>query len=147
MDVPVTCLVSLTREPIDIGTAFEALADPACGGTVTFLGTVRNHSRRRRVLRMEYEAYEEMAGEELRRLAEEAWTRFGLGRVVLIHRFGPVDVNESVLFIGASAPHRAEAFEATRFLIDAIKVRVPIWKKEYYEDGACWVEGDAPSPH
>ncbi|MBP7868150.1 MAG: molybdenum cofactor biosynthesis protein MoaE [Acidobacteria bacterium] len=135
-------LAAFTREPIDEGPLLSFLGDPGSGARVTFTGTVRDTSRGRRVTRLEYEAYEEMALPALRTLLEEAAGRWGLRRAAVVHRLGPAAPGETSVWIGVASPHRAAAFEACRHLIDAIKAAVPIWKKECYDDGYSCVEGE-----
>ena len=112
--------------------------------TVTFAGATRNDNAGRRVLRLEYEAYEPMALSEMRRLAGEAGERWQIVRIAISHRVGLVDIGETSVAIAVSAAHRAEAFEACRFAIDTLKRTVPIWKKEYFADGAVWADGELP---
>ena len=132
----------LVREPIDGAAAAAALGAP--GAVVTFVGTVRDQNRGRAVTAMEYEAYPEMARPLLAELAAETAARFRLEGVVLIHRLGRLAVGEAAVFIGVASAHRAEAFDAARHLIDTLKERVPIWKKEHYADGSAWIDDEAP---
>lgn len=130
----------LTDAPLDLLTLREAAGDPHAGAVVVFEGTVRNHHLGRAVLRLEYEAHTPVAEKEGRRIVEEALERFNLDHAAAVHRLGELQVGESAVITIVSAPHRAEAFEACRYLIDEIKHRVPIWKKEYYADGSSeWV--------
>lgn len=131
---------NLVRIPIDVAAAAAALGAPGAGAVVTFVGTVRDQNRGRAVTAMEYEAYPEMAQPLLAELAAGAATRFHLEGVVLIHRLGRLAVGEAAVFIGVASAHRAEAFDAARYLIDTLKERIPIWKKEYYADGSAWIE-------
>ena len=132
-------LIKIVDGPIDIGGIVAAVTDPAAGGIDLFIGTTRNHHQGRRVLRLEYEAYVPMALAEMENIAVEAVRRWGLLRAGAVHRNGPVGIGEASVAIACSAAHRAEAFEACRFVIDALKRDVPIWKKEYYADGEAWV--------
>ena len=130
----------LTTEPIDHSELRQAVAGPRSGAVVTFEGTVRNHHEGRDVLRLEYEAHAPVAEPEGRRVVEDAVDRFGLDGAIAIHRVGPLEVEEAAVIVVASSAHRAEAFEACRFIIDEIKHRLPIWKKEFYADGTTeWV--------
>jgi len=130
-------LIQLTREPIDEQALLAAVSDPTCGAVMSFSGTVRNHHLSRRVNKLAYEAYIPMAMGELERVVEAVKRKWPEIRgVQIIHRFGEMQVGESSIFLTVAAPHRAEAFEALRHLIDRIKRDVPIWKKEFYEDGA-----------
>lgn len=131
--------VSIGREAVDIEALERAVADPAAGATVTFAGMTRNGNAGRQVLKLEYEAYEPMALSEMRKLAEEAARRWRITRAAVTHRIGVVEIGEASVAIAVSAPHRAEAFSACRFLIDRIKEIVPIWKKEHFEGGEIWV--------
>ena len=112
---------------------------------VTFTGTVRDHHQGRRVRGLSYDAYEAMALPLLEEIATGARERYALSRVVVVHRLGDMAVGEASVFIGVASPHREEGFAACRYLIDAIKAQVPIWKKEFYDDGSAWIEGDVPA--
>ncbi len=137
--------VRLTHEPLRIEEAAAFAARPAAGGIDLFIGTTRGVTDGRRTLRLEYEAHEPMAADVLAALGEEALQRFGLEAVCLLHRTGVVAVGEASVVVGASAAHRAAAFEGCRFLIDRLKQQAPIWKKEYYADGAAeWAPGATP---
>jgi len=132
----------ITRQPIDTSLVLAEMKQPEDGAALVFEGIVRNHSRGRRTLFLEYEAYEEMAITELESLASRALAQFKVREVAIVHRLGRIDIGEiSVLTIVASA-HRAAAFEACRWLIDTLKRTVPIWKKEHFEDGAVWADGE-----
>lgn len=137
--------VALTREPVAADRLATSLIAPDCGAVVTFTGTVRDHHQGRRVKGLTYDAYEAMALPLLQEIATAARDRYALSRVVVVHRLGDMAVGEASVFIGAASPHREEGFAACRFLIDAIKAQVPIWKKEFYDDGSAWIEGDAPA--
>jgi molybdopterin converting factor subunit 1 len=131
--------IAIGRALVDIEALERSVADPAAGATVSFAGMTRNSNAGRRVLRLEYEAYEPMALSEMRKLAREAGERFKIVRIAIQHRIGFVDVGETSVAIAVSAPHRAEAFEACRFAIDRLKEVVPVWKKEYFEGGEVWI--------
>jgi len=135
-------LVKLVRERIVPHELVPALERPEDGAIVIFDGVVRNHSRGRRTLYLEYEAYESMAIEQLRRLAAEGKERFAIRNVAIVHRLGRIEIGESSVLIAVFSAHRAAAFEACRWLIDTLKRTVPIWKKEYFEDGAVWADGE-----
>jgi molybdopterin converting factor subunit 1 len=133
---------SIVREKIDTEAELEKIKQPEDGAAIVFEGVVRNHSRGRRTLFLRYEAYEDMALKQMESLAEQALAQFQVRDVVLIHRLGRLEIGEtSVLIIVASA-HRAAAFEASHWLIDTLKRTVPIWKKEHFEDGAVWADGE-----
>ncbi|HEX3686764.1 MAG TPA: molybdenum cofactor biosynthesis protein MoaE, partial [Gaiellaceae bacterium] len=116
----------------------EAASDDA-GAVATFVGTVRRHSRGREVVRLEYEAFAEMAEPMLRRLAGELKEKHGLCEVAIHHRVGPVDIGQASVVIAVSAPHRAAALDACREAIDTLKETIPLWKKEIYADGEEWI--------
>ncbi|MBN2431450.1 MAG: molybdenum cofactor biosynthesis protein MoaE [Acidobacteria bacterium] len=140
-------LTDLTHQPLDPAAVARHLTADDCGGQVWFHGVVRDHSRGKRVRCLEYSAYEEMARRQLSSLAEEVARDSDVRRIAVIHRLGRLDVGETAVIIGVAAAHRREAFSACRRLIDALKERVPIWKKEYYDDGESWIEeGGAPAP-
>lgn len=122
----------------------ELLRDPACGGFSTFEGWVRNHNEGREVLELEYQAYEPLAVKEGSRIVAEALRRYGAGKAFCIHRVGDLAIGDLAVWVGVSAPHREAAFAACRFIIDEVKHRVPIWKKEHYSDGnSGWVNCEA----
>ncbi len=129
--------------PHDIVPKLEKEED---GAIVIFDGVVRNHSRGRRTLYLVYEAYEEMALKQLRMLAGEALQQFRIRNVAIVHRLGRIEIGESSVLIAVYSAHRAAAFDACRFLIDTLKKTVPIWKKEYFEDGAVWADGEPFPP-
>jgi sulfur-carrier protein adenylyltransferase/sulfurtransferase len=131
---------SFSTAPIDTAGVREALADPACGGYATFEGWVRDHNEGRAVRRLEYEAYAALAEREGERILAEAIDRFGVQHAACIHRVGDLGLGEMAVWVGVSSKHRSEAFAACRYIIDEVKHRVPIWKKEHYVDGdSGWV--------
>jgi len=132
--------VLLTADPLDPSAAEALVRTDADGGVCTFTGVVRNHAEGRAVERLEYEAYPEMAEPQMRRVGEEALRRTGATAVALWHRTGRLEIGEASVVVSASAPHRAEAFEACRYAIDTLKAEVPIWKKEHGDGGAVWVD-------
>jgi MoaE-MoaD fusion protein len=132
----------LTRDPIDVPGLAEALKHGADGAVVVFEGTVRNQTRGRRTLYLEYEAYEGMAQKQLEELAQQALDRFPVRDVRVVHRLGRLEIGETSVAIVVASAHRAAAFDACRWLIDTLKRTVPIWKKEYFQDGAVWADGD-----
>ena len=134
--------VAIVREQIDTQAVLQRTKRPEDGAAVVFEGVVRNHTRGRRAMYLDYEAYEPMALKLMEDLAVQAMGQFGVREVAIVHRLGRLEIGEtSVLIIVASA-HRAAAFEASRWLIDTLKRTVPIWKKEYFEDGAVWADGE-----
>ena len=133
-------IVELTSDPIDVARLTAHVTRPSNGGICTFLGVVRDNAEGRPVVKLGYEAYEAMALSQMHAIVDEAMERWGLDSVALSHRTGELQIGEASVAIAVGAPHRAEAFEACRFVIDTLKTRVPIWKKEFFQDGAVWVE-------
>lgn len=131
--------IDIVHEPIDCARLLASVADPSCGATVLFLGTTRNYNAGREVVRLEYEAYEDMAEREMAKIAHEAHSRWQLGKITLVHRLGTVPLGEASVAVAVSAPHRADAFAAAQFAMDAIKTTVPIWKKEHFAGGEVWI--------
>ena len=132
--------VWLQAAPLSLDALLARVRSPDCGGEVTFTGVVRNRSRGERIRHLEYEAYEPLALREMQAIADEALRRWPEVRLALVHRIGHLEIGEAAVMVAAAAPHRAQAFEASRFAIDTLKATVPIWKKEFTEDGAYWVE-------
>jgi molybdopterin synthase catalytic subunit len=129
-----------TQMPIDALAARQELLDPGAGGFVAFEGWVRDHNEGRAVHRLEYEAFQALALKEGDRIVEEALQRFPVKHALCIHRVGSLDLTQMAVWVGVSAEHRGEAFDACRYIIDEVKHRVPIWKKEHYRDGdSGWV--------
>jgi len=139
----------LTRIPISLDALVADVASPACGGTCVFLGTVRDGPDEHGVTAIEYSAYEEMVEAELGRLLADARGRWPEARIAVRHRLGTIPVGEASIAIAAAAPHRAQAFEACRYVIEEVKRRVPVWKKELRVDGSeVWVDPSGrPTPH
>jgi len=135
-------VVRLIHEPIVPAEIVSPLERPEDGAVVVFDGIVRNHSRRRQTCYLEYEAYEPMALAQMRELVAEALGRFAIRDVALVHRLGRLEVGESSVLIAVFSAHRAAAFDACRWLIDTLKQTVPIWKKEFFADGAVWAPGE-----
>jgi molybdopterin synthase catalytic subunit len=129
----------VTETSIDSDALLAMVGDPAAGGTALFVGTTRNENEGRVVERLEYEAYETMAVDEMRRIGDDIARRWGVVAVAMVHRVGVVPVGEASVALAVSAAHREEAFAACRYGIDTLKATVPIWKKEYYEGGEHWV--------
>jgi molybdopterin synthase catalytic subunit/molybdopterin converting factor small subunit len=134
--------VKIVRERIDAESIATQLKKPEDGATAIFDGMVRDNTRGRRTLYLEYEAYEAMALPQMEALAEQARTRFKVRAVSIIHRLGRLEIGETSVLIVVASAHRAPAFEACRWIIDTLKKTVPIWKKEYFEDGAVWADGE-----
>jgi molybdopterin synthase catalytic subunit len=131
-------MVRLTREAIDLAALHAA--SPADGALCLFVGVVRNENAGRGVLYLEYEAYEEMALSEMEAIATETGRRWPVTEVRIVHRLGRMEIGESSVAVAVTSPHRAEAFLACHFAIDTLKKTVPIWKKEFYVDGAVWLD-------
>jgi molybdopterin synthase catalytic subunit len=136
----------LTREPIDSATILDGIKAGPDGAVVLFDGIVRNNTRGRETLFLDYEGYEAMALAQMRALAAEALERFAVREVVVVHRLGRLSIGESSVLIAVASAHRGAAFDACRWLIDTLKKTVPIWKKEYFIDGAVWADGEPFPP-
>ncbi|HEY0080473.1 MAG TPA: molybdenum cofactor biosynthesis protein MoaE [Pyrinomonadaceae bacterium] len=132
----------LTTEAIDVGATARRIVPRRCGATVTLDGYAREWTKGRRTLYLVYEAYAPMALRELRRLGAEAHARFDIEHIGIVHRTGRTEIGETSVCISVSAPHRRAAFEACEWAIRELKRTVPIWKKEFFEDGEVWVEGE-----
>jgi len=137
-----TTHAAIVRTPIDTQAASNAIKRAEDGAAIIFEGVVRNHTRGRRTVYLDYEAYEEMALKQMEDLAQEALGQFQVRDVALIHRLGRLEIGETSVLIVVAAAHRGAAFEACRWLIDTLKRKVPIWKKEYFVDGAVWADGE-----
>ena len=135
--------IAIVRETIDTASVLNAIKRPEDGAAVVFEGIVRNHTRGRRTLYLDYEAYEEMALKQMEELAARALAQFKVRDVAIIHRLGRLEIGEASVLIVVASAHRAAAFDACRWLIDTLKRSVPIWKKEYFDDGAVWADGEA----
>ena len=132
-------MLLLTDQPIVLDEVLSAVADPAAGAVVVFIGMTRNHNEGRQVEGLEYEAYASMATSELEKIASEARARWPIARIAVAHRTGRVPIGMASVVIAVSSAHRSEAFAAARFTIDRLKETVPIWKKEYFSGGAIWI--------
>lgn len=126
-------------EPLDTMHCINYVSNDASGGIDVFIGTVRNATKGKPVLRLEFEAYESMALSEMKKIAEAAIAKFMVQKIAIHHRVGTLQIGETAVIIAVSAPHRAAAFDACRYCIDTLKETVPIWKKEVFEDGEVWV--------
>lgn len=134
-------LVRVTDAPLDLAEAVAAVANPAAGAIDVFLGVVRNENLGRAVDHLVYEAYPSMAEREMEAIAREAQERFGIIDWALLHRTGRLSIGETSLVVAVASGHRAEAFAACKWIVDELKRRVPIWKKEVWSDGEEWIEG------
>jgi len=139
-------MFEIVEQPIDVGRLIAVVTRAEAGAIATFIGTTRDHNAGRRVIRLEYEAYPEMALREMRRIGGEATQRFSLTAVAMAHRIGVVQIGEASVAIAVSAAHRDDAFRACRFSIDQLKAIVPIWKKEHYHGGEIWIGAQQGSP-
>jgi MoaE-MoaD fusion protein len=139
--------VAIVHQAIDTQALLEKLKQPDDGAAVVFEGVVRNHTLGRRTLYLDYEAYPGMALKQMELLAQQALTKFPIRDVALVHRLGRLQIGETSVAIVVASAHRTAAFEACRWLIDTLKRTVPIWKKEYFEDGAVWADGTPFPPH
>jgi molybdopterin synthase catalytic subunit len=131
--------IKLTESPLDVMACANFVSSDDAGGIDVFIGTVRNATKGKPVMRLEFEAYEPMALAEMLKIAEQAKVKFGAKKIALHHRIGTLQIGEAAVVIAVSAPHRAAAFDACRYCIDTLKQTVPIWKKEIFEDGEVWV--------
>ena len=144
-------MIEITHRRLDPEQVTRQVKQDTNGAVVTFLGTTRDNFEGKRVLKLEYEAFEEMALKKLEEIRQEAMAEFGIEDIAISHRIGPVDIGEISLVVAVASPHRKEAFLACHKLVDRLKETVPIWKKEVYEDGSRWVACEdhefAPEPH
>src|ERR1700690_1711151 len=132
-------MIEIVNGPIAIQHVLESVRDSSAGAIDVFIGITRDHADGKKVLTLEYEAYESMAVRLMTRIAEEAQSRWSVKKISIVHRIGKVDIGEASIVIAVSSVHRREAFDACRFIIDSIKTTAPIWKKEYFHGGESWV--------
>ena len=137
-------MIRVTRDDFSVDEELRGLRMPSVGGIVTFVGTVRDESDVGRVERMEIEIYPEMAEKQLAAIRGEALDKFGVDDILVVHRFGDLRVGDNIVLVAVSAGHREAAFDACRYVIDELKKRVPIWKREHTPAGARWVEAGRP---
>jgi molybdopterin synthase catalytic subunit len=133
---------AMVRELIDTQRVLEEIKHPEDGAAIVFEGVVRNNTRGRQTLYLEYEAYEEMALQQMEELAAQAVEQFKVREAAIVHRLGRLEIGETSVLIVVASAHRGCAFEASRWLIDTLKRKVPIWKREYFVDGAVWADGE-----
>ena len=137
---------SITRDPIDSAALLGSVPGASDGAVLLFLGVVRDHNQGRAVEALEYQAYEPMAAAELERIVAEARERWDVGGISAVHRVGALDIGEASVAIAVASPHREEAYAASRFVIEELKRRLPVWKREGYVDGdRAWVPGHDPA--
>jgi len=129
-------VILLTEAPIDVNAVVRAVSTEASGAIDVFIGTTRNHSDGKAVRSLSYEAYPEMAESEIHKIVQEVHYHWPAHKIAVVHRLGEVPLGEASVAVAVSCSHRKEAFEACRFIIDKLKERVPIWKKEFFEDGS-----------
>jgi molybdopterin synthase catalytic subunit len=134
-------VVSVSRTPIDVEQIIRAVSTPRSGGIDVFIGTVRNHSQGKHVRQLEYTAYVPMAEKLMAEIEKEIRGQWLVEGIALVHRIGMLKIGDAAVVTAVSAAHRTEAFEACRYAIDKVKAIVPIWKKEYFEEGLAWVVG------
>jgi molybdopterin synthase catalytic subunit len=132
---------AIVHTPIDVEQIIKRISTPRSGGIDVFIGTVRNHSQGKRVRQLEYSAYLPMAEKLMAEIEHEIKVKWIVHEVALVHRIGMLQVGDIAVVTAVSAPHRKEAFEACRYAIDRVKAVIPIWKKEYFEEGLAWVVG------
>lgn len=137
-------LVQIVRQPIEPLALVNHVRGPGDGAVASFDGCARDNSGGRATLYLEYEGYEPMALAKMREICAQTRERFPIHRLAVVHRLGRLEIGETSVFIAVSAPHRGPAFEACRYAIDTLKRIVPIWKKEFFADGAVWAEGEMP---
>jgi molybdopterin synthase catalytic subunit len=137
-----TDFFNLTTEPLDVGAIARRVVPPTCGATVTLDGYVRQFTKGRETLFLEYEGYESMALKEMEKLIDQAHEQFEISNIGIVHRLGKLEIGETSIVISVAAPHRRAAFAACEWLIKELKRTVPIWKKEVYADGETWIEGE-----
>jgi len=135
-------MIRVTREDFSVDEIITGLKSRSTGGVVSFLGVVRGESKGKPVEHVEIEVYEEMARRQLEAIREEAIGRFGVEEAAIVHRHGSLKASENILLVAVASAHRAEAFDACRYVVDEIKRRVPIWKKEVTPEGEWWVESE-----
>jgi molybdopterin synthase catalytic subunit len=141
-------MVTITASTIDTDGLRERLFNPVAGGYSAFEGWVRNHNEGREVHRLEYEAYEPLAVSEGKKIIAEAKQKFPIERAEFVHRTGLLEIGDCAVWVGVCAKHRDEAFRACRYIIDELKLRLPIWKKEHYVDGdSGWVNCERCASH
>lgn len=131
--------IKISNKPLDIQACIDWVTSPECGGIDVFIGTVRNATKGKKVIQLEFEAYEAMAVGEMKKIAEQAIIKWPVQKIAIHHRVGVLEIGDIPVVIAVSAAHRDAAFDACRYAIDTLKQTVPIWKKEFFEDGEVWV--------
>ncbi|MEL7120075.1 MAG: molybdenum cofactor biosynthesis protein MoaE [Bacteroidota bacterium] len=131
--------IKLLESPLSPDSCISFVSDPGAGGMALFIGTVRDATKERKVIRLEFEAYKPMAISEMTKIAQQAHDKWPIKKIAIHHRIGNLSIEEIAVIIAVTTPHRAAAFEACQYAIDTLKQTVPIWKKEIFEDGTVWV--------
>jgi len=131
--------IKLTSDKLNLQECYDFVQDPACGGIAIFVGTVRNHTHQKEVLKLDFSTYKPMAVKEMQLIAERALQHFPIKKIAIHHAEGMLEIGDVPVIIAVSSAHRKSAFEACQFAIDTLKETVPIWKKEFFEDGEVWV--------
>ena len=137
-------MIRVTKDEFSVDEELKQIKKPSVGGVVTFVGTVRAESEGQRVDAMEIEVYPEMAEKQLAIIRGEALAEFGVDDIIVVHRYGDLMIGDNIVLVDVSAGHREEAFDACMYVIDELKKRVPIWKREHTPSGARWVEAGKP---
>lgn len=132
-------MIELTKDKIQLESVIALVESPDAGAIDVFIGTVRNQTKGKKVIRLEFEAYESMAILELEKIRDRAFDKWPILKMAIVHAVGVMDIGQVPVVIAVSTPHRDAAFEACKFVIDELKKTVPIWKKEFFEDGEVWV--------
>ena len=135
-------MIKVTSEDFSIDDVVGSIRSGGMGAIVTFIGTVRDNSKGRDVDRIEIQVYVEMAMKQLQAIREEAIAKFGVEEVAIVHRYGRLNVSDNIMMIAVGAGHRPEAFEACRYVLETLKEKVPLWKKEFTPEGDYWIEGE-----
>lgn len=132
-------MIAITDTPIDTQEVIASVQDEGAGAVNVFIGTVRNQSQTKPVVQLDFEAFDSMALKKMQQIADAAASRWPVRKVAIVHRKGSLQIGDTAVVIAVSTPHRKASFEACEFIIDTLKEVVPIWKKEFFEDGAVWV--------
>lgn len=132
-------MIKIVENQIDVSALLAEVQHFEAGAFDLFLGTVRNYSNQKTVIRLEYEAHKSMAVSEMKKIASQAKKKWPVKALAIVHRIGVLEIGEIAVAIAVATPHRKEAFEACEFIIDTLKETVPIWKKEFYQDGESWI--------
>ena len=131
--------IKISSEKLNLQECYDFVSDPSCGGIAIFVGTVRNSTQNKNVTRLDFSTYKPMAIKEMQKIADIALEKFSIKKIAIHHAKGMLEIKDVPVIITVSSPHRKAAFDACQFAIDTLKETVPIWKKEYFEDGEVWV--------